>query len=467
MNNLISRDQQLNILKKGEIFVSVDSPATVKNGIIKLSKTELQEYINFFTHYAKNVSQESFIPASGAASRMFKDLLDLENNNTLGLLKNIAQYPFYNKLKKSFIEEGKSIEKATHEEILTQILSSEGLNFSKLPKGMIPFKIIDNNEVTPFEQHIHENILFQSHHNTIKLHFTVSDNFKKQIEELINNLNSKNNLSKKVEITYSAQNKKTNTICIDENDEVVVDEKTSEELTRPAGHGTLLENLNRLNSEIIFINNIDNINLNPLNSEPQKYKQALGGLLLKLVEQRNLILKELSTGRNVKEILEQNADFFQKTGVEFSLNNPTTNEIIDLINRPIRVCGMVKNEGQPGGGPFWVKSGKNTISKQIVESVHININKQNQKEALKKATHFNPVNIVCNIFDDKGNKFDLQKFIDPDAFLVSWKTLGDKKIKILEYPGLWNGSMTNWLTVFVDTPSETFNPVKTVFDLVK
>jgi hypothetical protein len=269
----------------------------------------------------------------------------------------------------------------------------------------------------------------------------------------------------KFNLTYSLQNPATDTIAVDMNNNPVINEQ-GELIFRPAGHGALLENLNAIDSEIIFIKNIDNVITEKYLHDTVKYKKVLGGYLISVRNQINKILPELENEiLDINRINEIKQFCTDKLEIEIK-EEPGTELLMKILNRPVRVCGVVKNEGEPGGGPFWVdRNGK--ISKQIVESAQVDMTNNLQKDIWNSSTHFNPVDIVCSVRDYKGNKFDLNKFVDSDAGIITKKSVNGKEIKALEQPGLWNGAMAEWITLFVEVPLITFNPVKTVFDLLK
>jgi hypothetical protein len=305
------------------------------------------------------------------------------------------------------------------------------------------------------------------------LHFTVSpeheSKFNDHINEAINFYKDKFNID--YNISFSTQKSSTDTIAVDlENNPFVLEDGII--LFRPGGHGALIENLNDLDGDIVYIKNIDNVVPDRLKDITVSYKKALAGKLMEYQERIFYylnILEEESTYS--PSFMEEIANFIQD---ELCEELEFGSEIVDAktyftkkLNRPIRVCGMVKNEGEPGGGPFWAKNPDNTISLQVVESAQVDEEDKNQSEIAKSATHFNPVDLVCGIRNYKGEKFDLIKYIDPETGFISQKSQGGRELKALELPGLWNGSMSDWITIFVEVPIETFNPVKVVNDLLR
>ena len=473
----LTREQQVDTLKKGEIFIKLLKPAVIGDGILNLSKTEVEKFIDCFKSNAHNYSQESFIPASGAATRMFKEIASGNQKATDIFITNLHNFPFFQQIEEELEHQGISLKTLCTNEVIDFVLYEKGLNFAHTPKAFIPFFNSQEKGITPIEEHIKDNISFQSSEK-VKVHFTIPKTHIQEFDNLIKTLKVfyEKNTGKQIEITSSVQNEQTNTICLDEKNEVVkvtAPNGVKEDFKRPAGHGALLENLQSLNSDLVFINNIDNISFNHFKPDIYTYKMALAGLLMDTVNQIHSIIDLLeSQDIEYTELLKTNQHLFSRLDIKIpdSIENDkakTRTFLLNELNKPIRVCGMVKNEGQPGGGPFWVHDKNGKISKQIVEAVHVNKNDVHQKAALETATHFNPVNMVCYMKDKKGSKFNLGQFIDPDTCIITWKSIDGKKIKALEYPGLWNGSMANWLTIFVNIPSTTFHPVKTVFDLLQ
>jgi len=350
------------------------------------------------------------------------------------------------------------------------------LNYGNYPKGLLPFHEYKNQIIsTAFEEHLFESALYSSTGTSTKLHFTISEKHKNKFKEEFNRIEEK--VEKKTgaefDISFSYQKQSTDTIAVTPKDKPFRN-KDGSLLFRPSGHGALIENLNDLEADIIFIKNIDNVVVYKYKNDVAKYKKMLAGILLKtqkqafeyldLLDKNNVnsdeiitIAEFLSNKMNVR-ISHEFEKYAEKYQIEY---------LKDKLNKPIRVCGMVKNEGEPGGGPFWVKDESANVSLQIVETAQIDTKNKQQKSIFKESTHFNPVDIVCSTKDYQGNKFDLTKYVDSRAAFITKKTKSGKELKALELPGLWNGSMANWNTIFVEVPLITFNPVKTVNDLLK
>ena len=489
-------NDQHDIFNSGLPFVKIESAATIENGILKLSDSEKDHFISYYNSKRDNISTIKFVPASGAATRMFKFLFDFLKifsiqEETINAYVNrykasdlamffvgIKSFPFYYIVKQKLHKEFKNFDdlKLNLKLLLfvQTMLDDDKLNYGNSPKGLFPFHQYKNHIATAFEEHLFEAAHYASANNEASLHFTVSEEhshkFDDEFERIKKIVEKKTNTE--FNISYSFQKQSTDTIAVDTKNEPLRDENGNL-VFRPSGHGALLENLNDLDSEIIFIKNIDNVVIFKYEEEVAKYKMMLAGILLKIQSNVFKYQEQLEnspiTDSQIHDISQflfkelnivLNQDFYsksQESQIEFLKNK---------LNRPIRICGMVKNEGEPGGGPFWVnKNGE--ISLQIVESAQIDKDDEAQKELFAKSTHFNPVDLVCGVKNFKGEKYDLKNYIDPSTGFITNKTKAGKEIKGLELPGLWNGSMANWNTIFVEVPLITFNPVKTVNDLLK
>ncbi len=492
---------QIERFKKGMPFTRVVKPCTVNDGITHFDDADVERYAEIFSTAQKSGRCTKFVPASGAASRMFKLLLgayaDLESKGSAddgdkklaSFISELGQYAFYNELKDKMHDEGidlyDCINSGQVKTILEFLLFEKGLDLSNLPKGLIPFhKYPDGSRTpfhkypdgsrTPFEEHLVEALNYVRDENgRISVHFTVAPQHEDKIKEHINNVIPRyERAGDEFIITYSCQKPSTDTIAVDPQDNPFRDEDGAL-LFRPGGHGALIENLSDLAGDIIFIKNIDNITTDRNKGLTFKYKKALGGYLVSLQEKIFSYLKTLKEDSVNDQFIEDMFKFLRtRLSVipEQKISGGTAEEkkqyLIDMLNRPLRVCGMVENTGAPGGGPFWVKHTGGGVSIQIVESSQIDLEKPDQSEILQSATHFNPVDLVCGVKDCDGNPFDLNRYIDHDAGFISVKSKNGRELKAMELPGLWNGSMAFWNTVFVEVPAGTFSPVKTIFDLM-
>lgn len=484
--------KQIENFKKGFPFLEVIEAATVGNGMIKLDDKGVEENDERFD---KQVSSGTvplkFVPASGAASRMFKALFEAlgecedDEDPEITLAKNAAarqflvnkeKFAFFSDLKKAIADMGA---KEVCRNWIEFLLLEKGLNYGSLPKGLLKFHKYAHVERTPFEEHLVEGASYAKDKNNVtRLHFTVSLEHKQLFEELLAKVKNQYEKMQGVtfEVSFSLQKPSTDTIAVDLDNEPFR-EPDGSLLFRPAGHGALIENLNDLEADLIFIKNIDNVVPDHLKQPTIAYKKALAGVLLKYQEKIFHYQKVLNEKHPValeSAFLAEAANFLENTLNTKPPENQYYTEKEDLYhylrekyNRPLRVCGMVKNEGEPGGGPFWAKNPDGTVSLQVVESSQIDPDSVQQQTIAKHATHFNPVDLVCGIKNYKGEKYNLTEFSDPSTGFISKKSKDGKDLKAQELPGLWNGAMSNWNTLFVEVPIETFNPVKTVNDLLR
>jgi len=483
---------QIENFKSGFPYLQIKEAASVDNGIIKLSDEKIKKYVAFYDEKIEHGTRPlKFIPASGAASRMFKALFEaleaLENeaDEESVLSKNKAAKQFNDEFEKfAFSSDLEKIIKDNGEKINAKskihfLLNEKGLNYGALPKGLLKFHKYQTGERTPFEEHLVEGAKYATEKTGLaKLHFTVSPEHQSVFESLLDVVKSKfeSELNVTFEVSFSQQKPSTDAIAVDLNNEPFR-ENDGSILFRPAGHGALIENLNDLNADVIFIKNIDNVVPDRLKAPTVEYKKALAGVLLKNQEKLFFYQKELNEKHPVAldhAFLAAASNFLENTLNTKPAESQYYTEKEELyyylrekFNRPLRVCGMVKNEGEPGGGPFWAKNSDGTISLQVVESSQIDPESVQQQNILKNATHFNPVDLVCAVKNFKGEKYDLTKFTDPSTGFISKKSKDGKELKAQELPGLWNGAMSNWNTLFVEVPIETFNPVKTVNDLLR
>ena len=482
---------QIENFKKGFPYLPIREAASVGNGIIKLSKEDLGKRIERYDNrVAAGVRPLKFVPASGAASRMFKALFEaldeLENKPAETVLnenKAAAQYiAEFDKF--AFADEllGEIKNDGAEDSIKNKIaylLTSKGLDYGNKPKGLLRFHKYKAGSRTPFEEHLVEGAKYaRGNDGLVRIHFTVSPEHQDGFEALLKWVNEKyeKELDVKFEVTFSQQKPSTDTIAVDlENDPFC--EPDGSLLFRPGGHGALIENLNDLDADIVFIKNIDNVVPDHLKLTTLDYKKALAGVLLKYQEKLFMYQKELNEKHHValeSAFLAEAANFLENTLNTKPERNHYYTEKEDLyhylkekLNRPLRVCGMVRNEGEPGGGPFWAQNADGTVSLQVVESSQIDPDSVQQQNIVKHATHFNPVDLVCGVKNYKREKYDLTKYTDPATGFISKKSKDGKELKAQELPGLWNGAMSNWNTLFVEVPIETFNPVKTVNDLLR
>lgn len=491
--NLTVKDVEAQIQNfvEGFPYLNVSKPATINDGIVLLSEDEIDAYIKLYN----DIQPESlkFVPASGAASRMFKFLFEfyedaqdiyessdqIQNAEVKKFFIHLKKFAFYNELKAQLEINNVHIDdllgQGRFKEILRFFLFEDGINYGQKPKGVLSFHQNTKSVISAFEEHLIEGVLYaKSPENRVKIHFTISaeheDMFKNLVLEKVPDLENKYGV--KFDISFSQQKSSSDMVAVDLDNELFRNDDGSL-LFRPGGHGALIENLNDLDADIIFIKNIDNVVPSKLIDVTVRYKKALAGLLLSLQERIFDYLDILESTDVKEETIQEIEDFIkQRLCVQ-----PVHYEKMDagvcikclreILNRPIRICGMVKNEGEPGGGPFWVKQNNSNVDLQIVESSQINPDDKQQMEILKSSTHFNPVDLICATKNYQGAKFDLLKFRDPNTGFISIKSKDGKDLKAQELPGLWNGAMAHWNTIFVEVPILTFNPVKTVNDLLR
>lgn len=475
----ISLEQQLENFRTGFPFLNVISPATPAKGIKVLSCEEQNELVRYYDKGGFSIVK--FVPASGAASRMFKDLFEgrealkrgenlQENSPAAIFLHHLPLFPFY----KPSLFSGKS-----PLEILNLVLDGDGLNFGSMPKGLIPFHKYNESSRTAFEEHLVEGALYALCDGKVSIHYTVSAEHREAFKRLFESVREKyeTRFRCKYEISFSEQSPDTNMIAVNlDNTPFIKDDGTT--LFRPGGHGALLGNLASIKADIIVVKNIDNIVKESLIEETVRWKKILIGKMMQIRKRVFLYLNELDGLQdNNFECEMYPEDLYQEISAflesEFCITIPSLpKELLPeflraKLNRPIRVCGMVKNEGEPGGGPFIVKDADGSTSLQILEGAQLDANSPRTVELLTASTHFNPVDLVCSTIDYCGRPFDLTKFTDPQTGLISGKSYEGRKLKAQELPGLWNGSMSNWNTLFIETPLLTFNPVKSVLDLLR
>jgi len=479
--------QQRESLLQGIPYTKIVTPATVGNGIEQYNELQQKELIGFYEEVRKKKDIVKFVPASGAATRMFKHVseflekFDLEEDTINEFLKqeenklakeffeNYKFFAFTNQIRKKIRADYpgyKKMTKGPRFQVIAKVLLNEcGLGYKNLPKGLIPFHKYLKYATTAFEEQLYETAFYAASNEGVKIHFTFAEEHVEKFREKYAQV--KKRIVKKtktdLDITYSFQKKETDTIALDNNEQLV--RKTNGTLLlRPSGHGALISNLNDINADVIFIKNIDNVVAEQYVPQIAYHKKVLAGKLVSVQKQVFKYLRKLDTGVTEDQLNEMKSFIWN---ILYVKSTPKTKEEIRaVLNKPLRVCGVVKNTGAPGGGPFWVQN-NNEDSLQIVEAAQIDISDNLQKKMLEEATHFNPVDLVCGIKDYQGNPFNLLDFQEKGGGFISQKSYNGKTIRALERPGLWNGAMGNWNTIFVEVPLYTFNPVKTVNDLLK
>ncbi|MFN3534504.1 MAG: DUF4301 family protein, partial [Desulfatiglandales bacterium] len=488
---------QLEILRGGARYLRLLEPVRRENGVKVLSQEEIVRYLKGYEKKVSHLEPIKFVPASGAASRLFEDLikannsdedidglfmtrhntsLDLYLKNTLHFFENLNKFAVYVDLKEIFKQKGGDLDRiivnGNIKKVLNILLSEEGLNYAHIPKALVKFHCYHEKEVrTPLEEHLVEGAYYVTGKNNIcRLHFTISPSKRKTFEEFLNLItpNYEKKLDCKFAIGLSEQDPSTDTLCIDERGEIVRD-ANGNILLRPGGHGALLNNLQSLSGDLIFIKNVDNVCHDHLKPDVVLWKKVLGGLLLELKEKVHGFIRGIKEGsvrhREVMGFLEE--EFCIESSTEGRDLEGEKATLLGLLERPIRVCGVVKNLGEPGGAPFWVLTGDGKRVAQIVEKAQVDMKDPGQRRLFEFSEYFNPVDIVCSIWDEKGYPYPLKEYSDEEAYIVTQKQYRGRTITVLEYPGLWNGRMAFWLTKFVEVPEHTFFPVKKVLDLLR
>ena len=482
-------DWQMKVFREGVSYLQLDRPAIIGDGIINYNDEEKEALIREY-EVASGLSRLKFVPASGAASRMFKSLFEyldqddspnMSNDRVIGdFIGGLKNFAFYRDMERYIASSGKSIDtlirESDHREIISALLSEKGLGYGSLPKGLLKFHNYSDTERTAFEEHLAEGALYASDkNNKVNIHFTVSPEHRMGFENLLEERRSEfeKKFGVKYSISFSVQKLSTDTLAVDMENKPFR-ESDGSLLFRPGGHGALINNLDELDADIIFIKNIDNVVPENRTAKTVEYKKLLAGKLITLRARVFGYIRELTIPGISNEKLKEISDFIRdelcyhsKQVINFADRTRMIDILKTILNRPIRVCGVVKNLGEPGGGPFWAPNSKGDISLQIIESSQVDPNNPSQKNIFSGGTHFNPVDLVCSTKDYLGKRFELSRFVDPGTCFISHKSKDGRELKALELPGLWNGAMADWLTIFVEVPVETFNPVKTVNDLLR
>ena len=482
-------NEQLACFEKGFPFLEIEASASVDKGIMSIPQEKQKEYLLAWDAYlTKDRRVLKFVPASGAASRMFKGLFsflsaeydvpttDFERK----FFADIHKFAFYTALNKVCQRNtGKDVAALIackeYKQVVSNLLEKHGLNYGNLPKGLLLFHTYPDAFRTAMEEHLAEGAMYAKNNlGKVNIHFTVSPEHKALFEELVKEKVSsyENKFSVIYDISFSVQKASTDTIAVN-MDNTPFRDKEGNLFFRPGGHGALIENLNDMDADVVFIKNIDNVVPDSFKYSTIIYKKLIAGVLVALQGRRFNYLNLIDTGKYSHAQIEEMIHFVQdelcirKSDIKYMEDAELVLYIKSKLNRPLRVCGMVKNVGEPGGGPFLAVNQDGSVSLQILESSQIDMNDPAKKALFDKGTHFNPVDLVCAVKNYKGEKFNLPDYVDKNTGFISYKSKDGKELKALELPGLWNGAMSDWTTVFVEVPIETFNPVKTVNDLLR
>ena len=475
-------EKQVARLNRGTIPLKIRRPCHLKDGIVQLSAAHFSTYQQVWAELVAQGRASKFIPASGAATRMFQSLLqyladpDHSHDVVADLGASLQRYPFFDGLSQTLRQQGQDVH-TLHESqhfipILKALLNPEGLNYANLPKALLPFPRYARENRTALEEHIHDGVRFlRDRQGHLRCHVTVSPEHRELVQHHLTAIQEKWAAAGSIlDCSLSIQSPETDTVALDSQGNLVRTERGAL-LFRPGGHGALLHNLQNCQGDIVLISNIDNVVPDHLKGPILTWRSALGGYCSILQARIFALWCALTQTPNTQATLRECETFMQNELMDplpafyakWSAAGQTA-FFQGYFNRPLRVCGMVENTGDPGGGPFWVEDQTGTVSKQIVEQAQIDSGSPTQQALFTQSTHFNPVDMICGIRDIDGKTFDLSKFVDPDTAFVAQKSYQGQPITVLEWPGLWNGGMAHWITVFVEIPRSMFNPVKTYRD---
>lgn len=512
-------EEQIARFGRGFPPLTLDRPCTIGDGIRVISDSEMPLLEARFREAQLSGRVSKFVPASGAASRMFHFLFAAlhqdwplddaslharsgeDARNLLEFFANWRELPFADSLRsatEALLRRGGSINadavfdglenrrtgasatkpeggdensEAFRRAMLRALLTRDGLGFGDLPKGLIPFHRYGEQARTAFEEHVVQALAYvRGGDGSVSIHFTVPSAYRSRIEEHLRECTSR--LSGQFQLTLSVQDPATDTIAVDSSNQPARDEQ-GDLLFRPGGHGALLRNLEIAGGDLVFVRNIDNIHI----EMPMKghfHRERMGGLLLAVQEAIDVLHAKLQDPAQRELAIPEAFSFLERVlsrtappAIRSAGAEAQAAFLIDQLTRPLRVCGMVRNQGEPGGGPFWVRHADGSCSIQIVEKSQIQLQDESQRRILESSTHFNPVDLICSLRDRRGAPYRLEEFTDPDSGIITEKTAAGRTLRALEWPGLWNGAMARWNTVFVEIPLEAFNPVKTVLDLLR
>jgi len=499
----ISEEQvskQLEAFQKPLFNVQLQRNCTLNDGIIKIEPDQAAKYLEAQRKAAEIGRFLKFVPASGAATRMFKFLFEVvqqkegptweevnravQSGDTTFIefkrfVDNISKFAFYDELKRTMTGDGldlqQSIVDGKFKKLLNHLLGEPGLDYGSMAKGLLKFHHYPSESRTAFEEHLVEaSQCVRDANGVCRLHFTILPEQQKNFESLLETVRGsyERKYDVRLEVDFSFQKPSTDTLAVDLKNRPLRD-KDGRLIFRPGGHGALLENLNELREYLVYIKNIDNVVPDCLKEATHFWKRILGGVLVELQESIHTFARRLKV--EATEDVQKTTERFvrDKLRIDFPGDYedwPSSKRhhfLLSKLNRPIRVCGVVPNVGEPGGAPFWVKEQDGTCSMQIVEKAQVNFESAEQETIWNSSTHFNPVDLVCSMLDYTGKPFDLSRYTNPDAVFISRKSSGGRELKALELPGLWNGAMADWITLCVEVPIITFNPVKTVNDLLR
>lgn len=485
--------RQLGIFRGPAPITKLERPCQLDDGIHRLSEEDQERLVEEWRQLASDERLAKFVPASGAATRMFRDVkrawqrlvegpteaTDADDELLRRLAMALPNLPFWERLQDSTASRtaslGLGLDPARLRDLLAGLLEPSGLGMATRPKGLIEFHLYDSGPRSAFEEQLIEGTTYLAlDGGTCRFHFTVSADhlqaFESALASAAPRVETVTGMS--LEVSFSTQSPSTDTLAVDlENRPFRT--ASGELLFRPAGHGALIENMDRFGGDIVFIKNIDNVAPERRHRESGHWKKVLAGKLGQLQRSTFGLAGRLESACT-EQLVEEAIEFLRE---ELTVQVPgevlgagllaRRDVVLSMLDRPLRVCGVVRNEGQPGGGPFWVDHPERGLSCQIVESAQVDHADPAQEEIWGASTHFNPTDVVCGIRDRRGELYELSRFVDPEMSFITEKSHEGRPLRALERPGLWNGAMAGWNTVFVEVPLSTFTPVKTVFDLLK
>ena len=475
-------ERQLALLSGTPPATRLDRPCVVGDGVSVLGPGRQEALLARGAAAAAAGRLSKFVPASGAASRMFKELrqaMEGESEVASDFAGDLERYPFVEELRAACDASGVALDRLLARGELTtviaRLLDTPGLGYADLPKGLLEFHRYPDGARTAFEEHLVEAVdCVRDARGRCRLHFTVSEEHLKLFEGALEELRPRllERYQTRFEVGFSTQSPSTDTLAVDlEKRPFRLEDGRL--LLRPGGHGALIRNLAAMDGDLVLIKNIDNVVPDAGKELVCRWKRLLTGCLVELQERTFEIVRALEGGAASPALLAEGlrfvADSFQAQPSDLVRPDPGAQRayLLDRLDRPLRVCGVVKAAGEPGGGPFWVEGADGELAPQIVEQSQVDLDDERQRSTLASATHFNPVDLVCGTRDHRGEPYDLERFIDPEAVFIARRSLAGRELDALERPGLWNGAMARWNTLFVEVPPETFAPVKTVFDLLR
>ena len=480
--------RQLEMLRRPPTWTWLDRPCTVGDGIRRLVEREHDALLRAHREAADAGRFTKFVPASGAATRMFRELMYYQRGPgrdespqpgaaTAAVLNRfvseLERFAFFPELERTLVSRGEDARDlsrdGTFQPLLDALLDADGMDYDDLPKGRLLFHRDGDDARTAFEEHLVEAARYvRREDGTCRLHFTVSQEHREGFEALLERVGPEwaKRLDTRWDLGWSHQEPSTHTLAIDADDNPVRD-AGGQLVFRPGGHGALIENIGQLDADLIYIKNIDNVQPEHARAATVLWKKLLGGLLAQTESEAQRLIRALNETGGQSGVLDQARTFAREVlAVEVPDEDPRAS-LTRLLHRPLRVAGVVPNTGEPGGGPFWVRDPGGDVRAQIVETAQVDPGDANQQTILRTSTHFNPVDLVCAVRDVDGNPFDLSAYIDEDTAIVTTKSIEGRDVRALERPGLWNGAMAGWNTIFVEVPLQTFTPVKSVLDLLR